>query len=198
MEVRMRTIGAVAAVFVLVGVVLFFFAGLHHPATTNGPAGQSGQASTAPTAPVAAGEMAANFTLKNLEGQEVSLSSFRGKVVLLNVWATWCPPCREEMPTLESLYQDFKGNKKFVMLAVSQDVKGRSAVAPFIKKHGYKFEVLLDPQNKVGDAYDVTGVPETFIIDGQGRIVAHHMGAFDWARPDVRKAITSLLNSSEG
>lgn len=150
------------------------------------------------TPPIAAGMMATNFRLKNLQGQPVTLSSLRGKVVFLNVWATWCGPCREEMPSMEQLYEDFKNRKDFVILAVSQDRAGREAVMPFVEKHNIHFEVLLDPKNIVGDAYDVTGVPETFIIDRQGRIVAHHVGAFDWSRKDVREALNELLKSKEG
>ncbi len=148
-------------------------------------------------APVAAGNVAANFELKTLDGREVSLNSLRGKVVFLNVWATWCGPCREEMPSMESLYDDLKGNKNFVMLAVSQDRKGRDAVAQYVAKNGYHFEVLLDPDNEVGESYNVAGVPETFIIDRKGRIVAHHMGAFDWSRPDVRDALRALIDARD-
>lgn len=150
------------------------------------------------SSPVAAGMMATNFRLKNLQGQPVTLSSLRGKVVFLNVWATWCGPCREEMPSMEQLYEEFKQSKDFVMLAVSQDRAGREAVMPFVESHHIHFEVLLDPKNIVGDAYDVTGVPETFIIDRKGRIVAHHVGAFDWSRQDVRQALNELLKSKEG
>ena len=149
-------------------------------------------------APVAAGSQAANFKLEALDGHTVSLESLRGKVVFLNVWATWCGPCREEMPSMETLYEDFKDNKDFVMLAVSQDTKGRSVVAPYVAKNGYQFTILLDPENKVSETYDVSGVPETFIIDRKGQIVAHHMGAFDWSRPDVKDALQQLLDSKEG
>jgi peroxiredoxin len=148
--------------------------------------------------PVAAGEMAADFKLQSLSGKPVTLSSLRGKVVFLNVWATWCGPCREEMPSMETLYQAFKGRNDFVILAVSQDRRGRAAVEPFVDRNHIHFDVLLDPDNVVGDAYNVSGVPETFIIDRKGRIVAHHMGAFDWSGTDVRQALNELLDSKEG
>jgi peroxiredoxin len=149
-------------------------------------------------APVAAGEMAADFKLQSLSGPPVTLSSLRGKVVFLNVWATWCGPCREEMPSMETLYEAFKNRKDFVILAVSQDRRGRAAVEPFVEKNHFNFDILLDPENVVGDAYNVSGVPETFIIDRKGRIVAHHMGAFDWSQTDVRQALNELLDSKEG
>ena len=144
---------------------------------------------------VAAGDKAANFKLEALDGSTVSLDQLRGKVVFLNIWATWCGPCREEMPSMETLYDELRTNRDFVMLAVSQDTKGRIVVAPYVEKNGYHFKVLLDPENKVGEAYEVSGVPETFIIDRGGRIVAHHMGAFDWSRPDVKDALRQLLES---
>jgi cytochrome c biogenesis protein CcmG/thiol:disulfide interchange protein DsbE len=194
MELRGRTLAAVAGAFVLAGVLLVVLTRAKRLAPV--PSTQNAGQDTIP--PIAAGEQAANFTLESLNGDKVTLSALRGKVVFLNIWATWCPPCREEMPSLETLYDEFKNNKNFVMLAVSQDTKGRAAVLPYIQKHGYHFEVLLDPKNKVGEAYNVSGVPETFIIDRNGRIVAHHMGAFNWARPDVREALQELLDSGQG
>ncbi len=147
---------------------------------------------------IAAGELAADFNLLDLAGNTVSLSSLRGKVVFLNVWATWCGPCREEMPAMEVLFNEFKNRKDFVMLAVSEDQKGREVVAPYVEKNGYHFPILLDPENRIGQSYDVTGVPETFIIDRKGRIVAHHLGAFDWSRDDVRKLVEQMLETEEG
>ena len=98
---------------------------------------------------------------------------------------------------MEDLYNEFKGNKDFVMLAVSQDRLGASAVKPYLEKNGFHFRVLLDPENKLSELYDVSGVPETFIIDRHGRIAAHHMGAFDWSRSDVREALEQLLDAKD-
>lgn len=195
MELRGRTLAVMAGAFVLAGVLLVVLS-RSRTRVVSVPSTQKAEQNTSPQ--IAAGEKATDFTLENLQGEKVTLSAFRGKVVFLNIWATWCPPCREEMPSLETLYDDFKNHKDFVMLAVSQDIKGRKAVLPYIHKHGYRFEVLLDPDNKVGEAYDVSGVPETFIIDQKGRIVAHHMGAFNWARPDVKNALEELLDSKQG
>jgi len=149
-------------------------------------------------APVAAGALAADFKLKDLGGSTISLSSLRGKVVFLNVWATWCEPCRQEMPSIESLYEEFKQDKNLVVLAVSQDSTGRGAVDSYIRKNGFKFTVLLDPANAVGEAYNVSGIPETFIIAPNGRIVAHHSGPYDWSKPEMRDALEELLKSREG
>src|SRR5689334_6914610 len=95
--------------------------------------------------PIAAGEKAAAFKLTDLRGDSVSMAGLHGKVVFLNIWATWCAPCREEMPSMEKLYERLHGNKDFVMLAVSQDTSSRDEVMAYVKKHGYHFEVLLDP-----------------------------------------------------
>jgi len=148
--------------------------------------------------PVAAGAMAADFKLKDLSGSTISLSSLRGKVVFLNVWATWCEPCRQEMPSIEALYEEFSRDRNFVVLAVSQDSTNRDAVEAYIRKNGYKFTVLLDPANMVADAYKVNGIPETFIIARNGRIVAHHSGPYDWSKPDMRDALVELIKSKEG
>ena len=146
----------------------------------------------------AAGKLAADFNLPNLNGNAISLSSLRGKVVFLNVWATWCGPCREEMPSIETLYEEFRKDPDFVMLAVSQDSGDRgNAVGSYVRRNGFKFTVLLDPQNQVGDAYDVSGIPETFIIDRAGRIVAHHVGPYNWAQPAMRDALRELIDSKD-
>jgi len=199
MEISGKTLAAVGACLVLAALLLFAASyQLSHPHTLTvltGGSHENGEGN----APVPAGDVASEFKLEDaFSGQTVSLSSLRGKVVFLNVWATWCGPCREEMPSMETLYDELKGNKDFVMLAVSQDTKGKDAVVPYVQKNGYHFEILLDPENKVSDSYGVSGVPETFIIDRKGRIVAHHMGAFDWSRPDVKEALQQLLSAKEG
>lgn len=200
METSNRFLYAIAAVVVVVGLTLAIL--IENRRVTEQASVGGVETAAAPSSsneePVAAGPKAANFKLESLGGAMVTLDQFAGKVVFLNIWATWCGPCREEMPSMETLYNEFMGNKDFVMLAVSQDVKGRTAVAPYVAKNGYHFTVLLDPENKVGSLYDVSGVPETFIIDRKGRIVAHHMGGFDWSRPDVKDALQQLLDSKEG
>jgi len=193
MQIKDRILYLVAGIVVMTGLALVVLSGHRGARISNSPL-----SSDQSEAPVAAGSQAANFNLETLDGSTVSLQSLRGKVVFLNVWATWCEPCREEMPSMQTLYEDFKGRKDFVMLAVSQDVKGRAAVAPYVAKNGYHFTILLDPENKVMESYEISGVPETFIIDRKGQIVAHHMGAFDWSRPDVRDALQQLLDSKQG
>lgn len=183
-----KVIAGMGVVLVVLGIAAVAFQRLiPHPARPGGGGEE-----------VAAGEVAANFNLKDLNGRSVSLSSLRGKVVFLNVWATWCGPCREEMPSMEALFNSFKNRKDFVMLAVSQDRTGAEVVAPYVEQNRYHFEILLDPDNQLQESYNITGVPETFIIDRSGRIVAHHMGAFDWSRDEVRQALEELLQAKQG
>ena len=194
-----RMLSAVAVAVLLAALALVVFMQL-----PEGGGGQKAEGSvsittpTAKTGSVAAGKVATDFKLRDLGGHEVSLSSMRGKVVFLNLWATWCEPCRREMPSIETLYEKFGKDKSFVILAVSEDSDGSKAVAPYVKQSGYKFEILLDPRNDVGEAYNVSGIPETFVIDRDGRIVAHHLGPYDWSNPDIRDALQELINSKTG
>ncbi|MEC9488009.1 MAG: redoxin domain-containing protein [Halanaerobium sp.] len=119
------------------------------------------------------GNRAPDFTLNNLAGEEVRLSDYRGKMVFLNFWATWCPPCQQEMPSIQRLYEEREG---LVILAVNSG-EGRMKVDIFLKMNGYQFPVLLDPDGKVtGNKYLVRGIPTTYIIDEDGIIKTRHTG----------------------
>jgi peroxiredoxin len=133
---------------------------------------------------------APDFTLPDLDGKMVSLADYRGKVVLLNIWATWCPPCVEEMPSMEKLYQELK-DEGFEILAVSVDASGAEAVTPFMKKHKLSFPALTDTEGAVKDLYQATGVPESFIIDKDGIIVEKIIGPRNWV---VTGAISFFRN----
>ncbi len=135
---------------------------------------------------------AADFTLPDLQGTPVQLSALRGKIVFLNLWATWCPPCRAEMPSMEALYQRFRG-RDFAMLAVAEDSDGAKSVAPFVKDLALTFPVLLDADNHLPGRYGVTGYPETFIIDRAGNVAKHFIGPEDWNKPEMIAYIESLL-----
>ncbi len=111
----------------------------------------------------------AGFSLAGLDGKTYSLDGLRGKVVLLNFWATWCPPCRREMPDLEKLYQAL-APRGFVVLAVSDEARG--TVEKFLEGKGYTFPVLLDPGREVNSAFQVQGIPQSFVFDRQGKLVA--------------------------
>lgn len=122
---------------------------------------------------------APDFVLRDLNGQPVSLSQFRGKIVFLNIWATWCKPCEVEMPAMERLHEKF-GSKKFQMLTISIDKDGKKAIDPFIQKLNLTFPVLMDPESKVARQFKITGVPETFLIDPQGVVFQHFVGPWEW------------------
>jgi peroxiredoxin len=109
------------------------------------------------------------FTLTDLSGKSWTFSDLRGKVVLVNFWATWCPPCRKEMPDLETLYERF-GSKGFVVLGISDEEA--ATVEPFILERKVSFPVLLDPGRKVNDAFVVEGIPKSFVYDRDGKLVA--------------------------
>jgi cytochrome c biogenesis protein CcmG, thiol:disulfide interchange protein DsbE len=138
--------------------------------------------------------LAPDFAVPDLSGQAVRLSGLRGKVVLLNLWTTWCPPCREEMPSMEKLYQRLR-DRGFVLLAVSQDEGGKEAVEPFVRDLGLTFPVLVDPEHQVGDRYQVWGYPESFIIDREGRVVERVIGPRDWTLPEQVAALERLLET---
>lgn len=140
-----------------------------------------------------AGRMAPNFALPALDETEASLSAMRGKVVLLNFWATWCGACRSEMPSLESLYRDFSSYPDFGVLTVSIDQRGRPAVTQFMAANGYNFPVLLDISNATSAAYGVSGIPSTFVIGRNGQIIWNCVGALDWLNQSMRDALKKLL-----
>ncbi len=127
----------------------------------------------------AVGAAAKDFELPALRDGSVRLSDYKGKVVFLNIWATWCPPCREEMPFMEALYRRLK-DRPFEMLAVSVDREGDKVVAPFAAKYDLTFPVLLDPDSKTYRLYGLTGVPETFIVDKSGLVIRKIVGPQNW------------------
>jgi cytochrome c biogenesis protein CcmG/thiol:disulfide interchange protein DsbE len=144
-----------------------------------------------------AGFPAPDFTLSDLNGRRIRLSDLRGHVVFLNVWATWCPPCREEMPSMERLYRRLQ-DTSFIMLAVSVDEGGAETVRRFVDRVGISFPVLLDPRGTVPSRYGVTGFPETFIIDRQGQVIQHTIGPEDWDSEAVYQYIVKLLQADSG
>ena len=138
------------------------------------------------------GAKAPDFTLPGLDGEMVRLADQKGKVVFLNIWATWCPPCVDEMPSMEKLYQKLKG-EDFEILAVSIDKQGAEAVLPFMKKHDLSFTALIDSKESLKYKYQTTGVPETFIIDRNGIVVERVIGPRDWAAPDAIGFFRNLI-----
>ncbi len=147
-------------------------------------------------APVRVGLPVPDFTYPGLDGKKVSLSDYRGKVVFVNIWATWCPPCVEEMPSMQKLYQKLKG-ENFEILAVSIDSKGAKVVAPFMKKYKLTFPALLDYMGTVKRIYKTTGVPESYIIDKDGILIKKVLGPLDWSQPDILRLFRDLIQKPQ-
>ncbi|MDN4094600.1 MULTISPECIES: TlpA disulfide reductase family protein [Bacillales] len=117
------------------------------------------------------GNMAPDFTLKSLDDQEFKLSQFKGKKVIINLWATWCPPCRAEMPDMQKFFEENKEDGLIILgVNLTQSEKSRDNVSTFLNEFGITFPVVLDEDNKVADTYQVVSIPTSYIIDSQGII----------------------------
>ena len=133
-----------------------------------------------------------DFTLDSLDGRKVSLSSYRGKLVFLNFWATWCPPCRSEMSAMEALYKKLE-SRGFVIIAVDLAEEAR-VVSEYVKKNKLTFPVLLDTTGEVGGTYSAQSIPTTYIIDREGRILGRGIGAqWKWDSPEMIALFEKLL-----
>lgn len=139
---------------------------------------------------VTVGSQAPNFTLKDLQGKSLSLSDLRGKVVFLNFWASWCPPCRAEMPSMERLHE-VMGGKGLAIVAINVE-NDPKAVRDFLQKNRHSFTVLLDGEAKAQNLYGVYRFPETFLIGKDGKVVQHYIGARDWSSVEFLKYVSSL------
>lgn len=163
--------------------------------------------------PVIIGTEAPEFSYPDLDGQPVSLSDYRGKVVLINIWATWCPPCRDEMPSMERLYQEIRAERAFdsdlydgddfEILAISMeapfgqvDSMGRPGgdLRAFAEEMGLTFPILHDPEDRISRLYQTTGVPETFVIGRDGVIYRKIAGPSEWDAGDHVELIRRLLS----
>jgi peroxiredoxin len=141
-----------------------------------------------------AGSAVPGFTLPALNGPSVDLASLRGRVVVLNFWATWCPPCVAEMPSLERLHRAL-GAKGLAVLGVSVD-QDEQTLRDFVKRAGVSFPILRDPDAHVAREYRTTGYPETFLIDGSGTILRVYVGPVEWDTPEVLDYLRGLLEGS--
>ncbi len=140
------------------------------------------------------GFAAPDFAAPDLSGSMASLSELHGRVVLLNVWATWCVPCLREMPGLQDLHEAYEG-RGLEVLGVSVDRgSARDRIVSFVGEHGIRYRVLHDPDEDVAMAFRTIGVPETFLIGGDGTIVHRWIGEFDPMSPEVRALIESTLS----
>ena len=135
---------------------------------------------------------APDFQARTPDDRLLRLADYRGKVVFLNFWATWCEPCREEMPGMERLHRAYK-DRGLVVLAVSLDSQGASVVKPFLKNLGLTFPVALDPKMTVRERYGVWAVPSTFIIDRAGQRLFYANGSREWDSKAAHALMESLL-----
>ncbi len=152
-------------------------------------------ASAAPPAPWEIDEIigmsAPDFTLKSVSGEDTSLSSFRGKVVVLNFWATWCPPCVKEMPSLNKLYKNYK-EQGIIVIAASTD-NSIAKINKFLKRNPVDFIVVSDPDYRTSRDFKVFSLPTSFLIDKDGKIVKKYLGEIDWMDQSVVEEIKKLF-----
>ncbi len=137
---------------------------------------------------------APDFTLPNLDEKQVSLRQHRGKVVFLNFWATWCIPCREEMPALEQLHQTFQ-QQDLIILAINLK-EGAEQVKTFFQKRTLSFPALLDQNGSVFRDYSVAGMPTTYLIGRDGKLLARGVGGRDWTRAEAQELIRNLIKKA--
>lgn len=149
--------------------------------------------------PVSVGSRAPDFTAKDVHSGAVrTIADYRGQVVLLNVWATWCEPCRIEMPSMEELYRAY-GPRGLHIVAVSiDDAASEDSIRAYAKDLGLTFEILHDPTHAIEKAYQTTGYPESFVIDRNGTIRRKWISAADWNGPSSRALFDELLGIGAG
>ncbi|MFZ5861502.1 MAG: redoxin domain-containing protein [Nitrospirota bacterium] len=143
------------------------------------------------------GFQAPQFALERLDGGVSTLSEFRGKVLLLNFWATWCGPCRAEMPSLEALSHQFP-SQDFLVVGISTDYEGAQIVQPFMDSFGLTFPILLDPEMRVNDQFEIRSLPTSMVLDRRGVIRHKFFGAMDWNTPKNRELVRVLVAESGG
>jgi len=182
-EMRISTVKRVLPV-VLLGLVMLTVAGCFGGSRnfTSGAVASAQTASGAqssgaprPNVGIRVGNLAPDFTLKGLDGQTVRLSDFRGKAVLLNFWATWCPPCRQEMPDLEKAYQKYK-DQGVVFLGIDMQ-EDQGTVKQFVQQNGYGWIFAVDSSGQVADTYQAAAIPTSYFIDRDGVIRDTQIGA---------------------
>jgi peroxiredoxin len=143
---------------------------------------------------ITSGDRAPEFRLKTVNNASVSLADLHGKVVMVHFWATWCPPCVEEIPTLDRLYRSLMG-KDFMMLAVSEDEGGAGGVASFIQQNRLNLPVLLDTGNDVARLYGTYKLPETYIVDREGVVRYKAIGPRDWTDPSNIQILQNIIEA---
>lgn len=137
-------------------------------------------------------QAAKEFEVPSPNGKTLRLADYKGKLVFLNFWATWCPPCKEGMPAMERLYQRYR-DKGLVVLAVSVDAEGAPIVIPYVNEHTFTFPVGLDPRMAVAEQYGVRALPTSVLVDKKGALVALAVGPREWDGKAAHALIDGLL-----
>ena len=137
-----------------------------------------------------------DFNLRSLSGKRFRFSSLKDKVVLLNFWATWCPPCKKEMPSMERLYREYKSSG-FEVVAVALDKSSPVAVSQFAKELGISFITLHDPDGITSNLYSVSGIPYSYLVNREGKIVFRVVGELDWDDEKVKSTVEDLLSEKK-
>jgi cytochrome c biogenesis protein CcmG, thiol:disulfide interchange protein DsbE len=161
------------------------------------PAQTTGTTATAvPPAPAVAtvGNLMPDYKASLLDGSEFDVANERGNVVFLNLWATWCGPCRYEIPELEKLHVDHAA-KKFKVVGVSVDEGGEQLVRDFVKEQEMTYPVALDPQGRLAEMLETTILPTSIIVDRQGKVVWKHFGVVTISDPEMMRALEAALKS---
>ena len=149
---------------------------------------------TTPALPMSSRTVVApDFALRDLDGTRRNVASFRGRVVLLHFWTTWCEPCQPEMLSMVGLHQTYQ-DAGLEVVAVASDVQGVEVVQPFVDRRQLHFITLLDTMGQVTRLYGVTSLPTTYLLDREGRVVTVKVGGYDWAQAEARVLITSLIH----
>ena len=143
---------------------------------------------------ITSGLLAPELEVKDeISGRKLTSEDLKNKVVFVNFWATWCPPCREEMPSIEALFKSLAGNNNFQMITILYKDSYQNGVT-YMKQNGYTFPVYSDIDGITAANFGVTGVPETYIIDKKGTLKKRVIGPAEWNSPEARNFINSLLN----
>ena len=141
-------------------------------------------------------KIAPEFILTGLNGSQIALKNLKGRVILLSFWATWCGPCKEELPSFEAIHRRFTGNE-LTVLTVAVDEEGAIPVKKFLSSYNYTFQILTDSKSKVLDLYGVERIPTTFLIDKRGRIVGKALGPRNWKSPEAISLFNRLIAGAE-
>ena len=152
----------------------------------------AGCSEPAPAQSIQVGDVAPDFQLPGLDGKSVSLEYSRGRPVLLNFWATWCPPCRIEMPHIQAIFDDQEWSDRGLVILAIDIGESRDTVRSFMESFGYTFPVLLDGSKDVAIGYNVRGIPTTFFNDGDGVIQARKIGPFS-SKEDIEKGLSQIV-----